>query len=81
MGNPGNGGWAAVANDFKICGAQRDSTNNRMEMVGVIQGPSTLLADRRAPGLYQHRLELHEKWHNFVDHRLEKERVAHVQRN
>ena len=37
LNNPGNGGWAAVANDFKICGAQRDTTNNQMEMLAVIK--------------------------------------------
>ena len=51
-----------------------------MEMVSGHKSTGTKFADRRAPGLYQHRLFLHEKWYNFVDHRLEKERVAHVQR-
>lgn len=37
LGNPGCGGWAALANDFKLCGAQRDTTNNRMEMLAVIK--------------------------------------------
>lgn len=37
LGNPGAGGWAALANDFKLCGAQRDTTNNQMEMTAVIK--------------------------------------------
>ena len=37
LGNPGRGGWAAISKDFKICGAQPNSTNNRMEMTAILR--------------------------------------------
>ena len=37
LGNPGRGGWAAISKDFKICGAQPNSTNNRMEMTAILK--------------------------------------------
>ena len=40
-GNPGNGGWGAVLlykdHEKKISGHQKDTTNNRMEMMAVIE--------------------------------------------
>lgn len=45
-GNPGPGGWAAVLifgpHTKEISGFAPDTTNNRMEMTGVIQGFTTL---------------------------------------
>ena len=38
LGNPGNGGWAAISDSFRICGGEIESTNNRMEMQAVIHG-------------------------------------------
>ena len=40
LGNPGPGGWAAVSEDppFEICGNEPHTTNNRMELTGVIKG-------------------------------------------
>ena len=38
--NPGNGGWAAIINDDgkikKISGSEKDTTNNRMELLAPI---------------------------------------------
>ena len=45
-GNPGPGGWAALlrynGNEKEISGGEFDTTNNRMEMMAVIQGLSAL---------------------------------------
>jgi ribonuclease HI len=45
-GNPGPGGWGAVLN-FKgnareLCGGEPETTNNRMELMAVIQALETL---------------------------------------
>jgi len=37
LGNPGPGGWGVVSNDFKLCGGQPDTTNNRMEMMAIVR--------------------------------------------
>ena len=41
LGNPGPGGWAFVATDGKNvaerCGGDKDTTNNRMELMAVIR--------------------------------------------
>ena len=46
LGNPGPGGWAAILRygDFKkeMSGADPDTTNNRMEMMAVIEGLAAL---------------------------------------
>ena len=38
--NPGNGGWAAIINDVgdikKISGSEKNTTNNRMELMATI---------------------------------------------
>ena len=40
LGNPGNGGWAAIISDEKkikkISGSEKDTTNNRMELLAPI---------------------------------------------
>jgi len=47
-GNPGPGGWAFVlkhpasGKELERCGAERETTNNRMEMMAVIEGLETL---------------------------------------
>ena len=45
-GNPGPGGWAAILmfGQFKkeLSGGERDTTNNRMELTGVIEGLKAL---------------------------------------
>ena len=46
LGNPGRGGWAAILR-FRECarelwGAERETTNNRMELMAVIAGLENL---------------------------------------
>ncbi|MGN1329103.1 MAG: ribonuclease HI [Eubacterium sp.] len=45
-GNPGKGGWGAVLvygkNEKEICGGDKDTTNNRMELTAVIEALSAL---------------------------------------
>jgi len=45
-GNPGPGGWGALLrmgeHEKELSGAERDTTNNRMEMTAVIKGLSAL---------------------------------------
>lgn len=35
LGNPGAGGWGAIGEDLKLCGASAKTTNNIMEMTAV----------------------------------------------
>mgnify|MGYP001334596906 CR=1 FL=1 len=46
LGNPGNGGWAAIIIDDKkkthIKGSKKDTTNNQMELTAVIKGLEAL---------------------------------------
>ena len=37
LGNHGRGGWAAISEDFKLCGAQPNTTNNVMEMTAILK--------------------------------------------
>ena len=37
LGNPGPGGWGVVSDIYKLCGGQPNTTNNRMEMMGVVK--------------------------------------------
>ena len=45
-GNPGPGGWGAILrykdNTRKICGAEPDTTNNRMELMAAIKSLASL---------------------------------------
>ena len=45
-GNPGPGGWGALLrygdNERTLCGGEHETTNNRMEVMAVIQGLSAL---------------------------------------
>ena len=45
-GNPGPGGWAAVMTSGKhrkeLFGGERETTNNRMEMMAIIRGAEAL---------------------------------------
>jgi len=49
-GNPGPGGWGALLQveteqgltEKELCGGERETTNNRMEMMAVIEGLSAL---------------------------------------
>jgi ribonuclease HI len=46
MNNPGNGGWAAIINDEgnikKISGSEKNTTNNKMELMATIEALKTL---------------------------------------
>ncbi len=46
LGNPGVGGWGAILlykeHRKEICGGEKDSTNNRMELRAVIEALKTL---------------------------------------
>ena len=46
LGNPGPGGWGAVlrhgSNEKELSGAEPDTTNNRMELMGAIKGLEAL---------------------------------------
>ena len=45
-GNPGPGGWGAIMvygdHEKELSGGEKDTTNNRMEMMAVIEGLSAL---------------------------------------
>ncbi|MGD8207923.1 MAG: ribonuclease HI, partial [Thiohalocapsa sp.] len=45
-GNPGPGGWGALlrygGHEKELCGGERDTTNNRMELMAVIQALESL---------------------------------------
>lgn len=45
-GNPGAGGWAAIleygGNEKELCGGDKLTTNNRMELIAAIQGLKAL---------------------------------------
>ncbi len=45
-GNPGCGGWAAILryknHEKELCGAEANTTNNRMELTAVIRGLAAL---------------------------------------
>ena len=49
-GNPGPGGWAfilrhpASGKELERSGAERETTNNRMELTAVIRGPGSAQA-------------------------------------
>jgi len=45
-GNPGPGGWGAIlvynGVEKELCGGERETTNNRMELTAVIEGLKAL---------------------------------------
>ena len=45
-GNPGRGGWGAIlrfgAHEKELCGGERNTTNNRMELTAVISAMQAL---------------------------------------
>ena len=45
-GNPGKGGWGAILRyegfEKELCGGERETTNNRMELTAVIRGLAAL---------------------------------------
>lgn len=37
LGNPGKGGWAAVSENFSVCGHLEHTTNNIAEMTAIVK--------------------------------------------
>ena len=56
IGNPGPGGWAAVilcnGKQIELSGGASDTTNNRMELMGLIQGLKALDKDTTGVKIY-----------------------------
>ncbi len=48
LGNPGRGGWGAISEDFKLCGAQANTTNNVMEMTAIVKALEQCLHNVRS---------------------------------
>ena len=50
-GNPGAGGWAAILEcdgyEKELCGGEKSTTNNRMELTAAIEGLSALTKECR----------------------------------
>lgn len=48
-GNPGPGGWGVLmrfkGHEKELCGGEKDTTNNRMELMAAIQGLESLSRD------------------------------------
>lgn len=40
--NPGPGGWAAIIDGKEICGSEKQTTNNRMEITAVLRSLETI---------------------------------------
>ena len=55
-GNPGPGGWGALlmwnSHEKELSGGERETTNNRMEMMAVIKGLEALKKDDSAVTIY-----------------------------
>ena len=51
LGNPGNGGWAAIINDndeiIKISGGEKNTTNNKMELMAPINALKKIDKDKK----------------------------------
>ncbi|MBP01942.1 MAG: ribonuclease HI [Rhodospirillaceae bacterium] len=51
LGNPGPGGWAALIRigleEIELYGGEKNTTNNRMEMMAVIEGLSHIESDSK----------------------------------
>ena len=51
LNNPGNGGWAAIINDndqiIKISGGEKNTTNNRMELIAPINALKKIDKDKK----------------------------------
>ena len=64
--NPGNGGWAAIininGNIKKISGSEKNTTNNRMELMAPINALKTINSDEEIKIL--HRFSVCKTWNN-----------------
>ena len=51
MNNPGDGGWAAIINDEgnikKISGSEKNTTNNKMELMATIKALKTINKNKK----------------------------------
>jgi ribonuclease HI len=51
LGNPGDGGWAAIINDdgkiLKISGSEKSTTNNKMELMAPISALKRINKDKK----------------------------------
>jgi len=51
INNPGNGGWAAIINDEgnikKISGSEKNTTNNKMELMATIKALKTINKNKK----------------------------------
>jgi len=51
LSNPGNGGWAAIINNdgdiLKISGSEKDTTNNKMELMAPIRALQKINKDEQ----------------------------------
>ena len=51
IGNPGNGGWAAIILEGKIekkiCGSKNDTTNNQMELMATIKALENFIIKKK----------------------------------
>ena len=51
LSNPGNGGWAAIINDdqniIKISGSEKNTTNNKMELIAPIKALQKIKKDKK----------------------------------
>ena len=51
LGNPGNGGWAAIINDngkvIRISGCEKNTTNNKMELTAPINALKKIDKDKK----------------------------------
>ena len=51
LSNPGNGGWAAIINNdgdiLKISGSEKDTTNNKMELMAPIRALQKISQDEQ----------------------------------
>jgi len=51
INNPGNGGWAAIINDEgnikKISGSEKNTTNNKMELMATIEALKTINKNKK----------------------------------
>jgi ribonuclease HI len=78
-GNPGPGGWGAIlecdGTERELFGGERATTNNRMEMMAVIEALTGAEAPQRRGAA--HRLDVRDEGHHRVDRRLEGARLAH----
>ena len=57
IGNPGNGGWAAIiidnGNKIQIKGSKKDTTNNQMELLAPIKALKKNSKRKQSSNIYR----------------------------